>query len=100
MNTEIVAAPQWDGFTFVFSNGWSVSIQQSKAHHCTEGKSVEVAILDPDDRWYRYCELSCDIYASKEETYVNGWLNADHLGRVISIVSQNDISKIKFEERG
>ncbi len=93
IKSEIVSSEDWSGFTFVFSNGWSVSIQQSKAHHCTKGKSAEVAIFDPQDRWYSYCESSCDISVSEEETCVNGWLNADDVGRIISIISRKEVDE-------
>ena len=90
IKSQILSSEIGSGLLFVFSNGWSVSIQQSKAHQCTEGKSAEVAIFDPHDRWYSYCESSRDISVSKEETYVNGWLNADDVGRIISIISRKE----------
>ena len=48
MSTRITPSEHWNGFTFEFSNGWSVSIQQGEAHYCTVGKTAEVAVFDPE----------------------------------------------------
>ena len=91
VKTEIIPSEHWNGFTYVFSNGWSVSVQQSENHYCTVGKTVEVAIFDPQDRWYVYDEKNHTIEESEVDTYVNGWIDADHVARIISIISQKEV---------
>ena len=89
--TKITASEHWNGFTFGFSNGWSISIQQSENHNCKIGKSAEVAIFDDKDNWYGYDDEKCDIFTPEEDTYVNGWLDADAVAKIISIISQEKI---------
>jgi hypothetical protein len=88
---SITPSEHWNGFTFVFSNGWSISIQQSENHYATVGKTAEVAIFDEKDNWYVYDEEKHDIFKSDEDTYVNGWSNADDIGKIISIISQEKV---------
>ena len=88
---SITPSEHWNGFTFVFSNGWSVSIQQSENHYATVGKTAEVAIFDENDNWYVYDEEKHDIFKSDEDTYVNGWVNADDIAKIISIISQKKV---------
>ena len=45
MSTRMTPSEHWNGFTFEFSNGWSVSIQQGKDHYCERGKTAEVLSL-------------------------------------------------------
>ncbi|SVD94172.1 uncharacterized protein METZ01_LOCUS447026, partial [marine metagenome] len=44
--TKITPSEHWNGFNFMFSNGWSISIQQSDDHYCRVGHTAEVAIFD------------------------------------------------------
>ena len=91
---SIAPSEGWNGFTFVFSNGWSVSIQQSENHYCTVGKTAEVAIFDLRDNWYGYDDEKRDIFIPNKEyheTYVNGHLNANDVAKIISIISQEKV---------
>jgi hypothetical protein len=85
--TRITPSEDWPGFTFKFSNGWSVSMQQGEAHYCTVGKTAEVAVFDSKDNWYVYDEDSQTLEASEADTYVNGHLDADAVAKIISIIS-------------
>ena len=89
--TSITPSEHWNGFTFSFSNGWSVSIQQGKDHYCERGKTAEVAIFDDEDNWYAFSEVKGHIFKSEEDTYVNGWLDADAIAKIISIISQEKV---------
>ena len=89
--TRITPSEHWNGFTFEFSNGWSVSIQQGEAHYCTIGKTAEVAVFDSKDNWYAYDEDSHNIFKSEEDTHVNCDLNADDIAKIISIISQEKV---------
>ena len=89
--TKITASEHWNGFTFEFSNGWSVSIQQSENHYATVGKSAEVAIFDEEDNWYVYDDEKRDIFKPDEDTYANGHLDADDIAKIISIISQEKV---------
>ena len=89
--TSIVPSEHWNGFTFEFSNGWSISIQQSEHHYSKVDKSAEVAIFDDKDDWYVYDEEKNDIFKSAEDTHVNGWLDADAVAKIISIISQKKV---------
>ena len=91
MSTRITPSEHWNGFTFEFSNGWSVSIQQGKDHYCERGKTAEVAVFDPEENWYVYDEDSETLEASDVDTYVNGWLDADAVAKIISIISQKKV---------
>jgi hypothetical protein len=91
VKTEIIPSENWNGFTFVFSNGWSVSIQQGDAHYCKIGKTVEIAIFDPKDNWYSYDQEKNEILMTEEDTCVNGWLDADQVARIILIISQKEV---------
>ena len=92
--TKITPSEHWNGFTFEFSNGWSVSIQQSESHYCTVGKTAEVAIFDPKDNWYAYDEEDGVVNElPNADTYVNGHLNADDVAKIISIISQKRVDK-------
>ena len=87
-STTKIEPSEWcNGFSFAFSNGWSVSLQQGSAHYCTEGKTMEVAIFDSKGRWWGYDEEHCELFLSEEDTYVNGHLDADHVARVIALVA-------------
>lgn len=85
--TKIEPSEHWNGFSFAFSNGWNVSLQQGSAHYCTEGKTMEVAIFDPQGKWWGYDEENGELFLSKADTYVNGHLDADHVARVIALVA-------------
>ena len=89
--TKIEPSENWPGFTFMFSNRWRISIQQSEHHNCSVGKSAEVAIFDEEDNWYGYDDEKCDIFMPDEDTYVNGWVNADDIAKIISIISQKKV---------
>lgn len=91
VKTEIIPSENWNGFTYVFSNGWSVSVQQGDAHYCKVGETAEVAIWDPKDNWYAYDEESNTLEASSEDTYVNGHLDADQVAKIISIISRKKV---------
>ena len=91
VKTEIIPSKHWNGFTFVFSNGWSVSIQQSDAHHCKVGKTAEVAIFDSEGAWWGYDDTKCELVKREEETHVLGWTNADDLARIIALVAPLEI---------
>ena len=90
--TKITPSEHWNGFNFMFSNGWSISIQQSDSHNCKVGHTAEVAIFDDKDNWYGYDagHLS-PIFTPDEDTYVNGYLNADDIAKIISIISQEKV---------
>jgi hypothetical protein len=86
-STTKIEPSEWcSGFSFAFSNGWRVSLQQSSAHYCTEGKTMEVAIFDPKDGWWAYDEENCKLFLS-ESTYVNCHLDADNVARVMALVA-------------
>jgi len=89
--TKITPSEHWNGFNFMFSNGWSISIQQSENHYCKVGESAEVAIFDDKENWYVYDEEKHDIFKSEEDTHVNGHLNADDIAKIISIISQEKV---------
>jgi hypothetical protein len=92
--TKITPSEHWNGFTFEFSNGWSVSIQQSESHYCTVGKTAEVAIFDPKENWYAYDEENGEVNElANADTYVNGHLDADAIAKIISIISQKRVDK-------
>jgi hypothetical protein len=84
--TKIEPSEHWNGFSFAFSNGWNVSLQQGSAHYCTEGKTMEVAIFDPQGKWWGYDEENGELFLPKADTYVNGHLDADDVARVIALV--------------
>jgi hypothetical protein len=88
---SIIPSEHWNGFTFEFSNGWSISIQQSENHYSTVGKTAEVAIFDDKDNWYGYDNETCNIFSPEEDTYANGWLSADDIAKIISIISQEKV---------
>jgi len=49
MNNTFKQSVFGNGFTMLFDNGWSVSVQWSKLHKCDGGKTTaEVAVLDPE----------------------------------------------------
>ena len=91
--TKITPSEHWNGFNFLFSNGWSISIQQSDNHYCNVGKSAEVAIFDPDNNWYGYDDEKHDVFVpdTDQDTYVNGHLNADDIAKIFSIISQKKV---------
>ena len=89
--TKITPSEHWNGFNFMFSNGWSISIQQSENHYCKVGESAEVAIFDDEENWYVYDEEKRDIFKSEEDTYVNCYLSADDIAKIISIISQEKV---------
>ena len=89
--TKITPSEHWNGFTFEFSNGWSVSMQQSESHYCTVGKTAEVAIFDENDNWYGYDNEKRDIFKPEEDTYANSHLDADDIAKIISIISQEKV---------
>ena len=93
VKTEIIPSEHWNGFTYVLSNGWSVSVQQGDAHYCEIGKTAEVAIFDPKENWYAYDEESNTLDAGwpSGDTYVNGHLDADAVAKIISIISQKKV---------
>ena len=92
--TSIIPSEHWNGFTFEFSNGWSVSIQQSESHYSTVGKTAEVAIFDPKENWYAYDEENGEVNElANADTYVNGHLDADAIAKIISIISQKRVDK-------
>ena len=47
---------------------------------------MEVAIFDPQGRWWAYDEENCEL-ALAEDTYVNGHLDADNVARVMALVA-------------
>ena len=89
--TKITPSEHWNGFNFMFSNGWSISIQQSDDHYCRVGHTAEVAIFDDKDNWYAFDEEKRDIHIPDEDTYVNGHLDADAIAKIISIISQEKV---------
>ena len=89
--TKITPSEHWNGFNFMFSNGWSISIQQSENHYCKVGESAEVAIFDDKENWYVFDEEKRDIFESEEDTHVNCHLNADDIAKIISIISQEKV---------
>ena len=92
VKTEIIPSENWNGFTFAFSNGWSVSIQQSENHYCKVGKTAEVAIFDPKENWCAYDEETNSIHVlPNADTHVNGWLDADAVAKLFAIVSEKEV---------
>jgi hypothetical protein len=90
--TKIEPSEHWNGFSFAFSNGWSVSLQQSENHYSTVGKTMEVAVFDPQGRWWAYDEEHCELVLS-EETYVNGHLDADNVAKVMALVALLELDR-------
>jgi len=90
--TKIEPSEHWNGFSFAFSNGWSVSLQQSENHYSTVGKTMEVAVFDPQGRWWAYDEEHCELYLS-EDTYVNGHLDADNVAKVMALVAPLELDR-------
>jgi len=88
---SITPSEHWNGFTFEFSNGWSISIQQSENHYCKVGETAEVAIFDEVDRWYGYDKDKCEVYVPSEDTHVVGSCTADDIAKIISIISQKKV---------
>ena len=87
-STTKIEPSEWcNGFSFAFSNGWSVSLQQGSGHYCTKGKTMEVAIFDPQGKWWGYDEENGELFLPKADTYVNGHLDADDVARVIALVA-------------
>ena len=87
----ITSSDNWPGFTYEFSNGWSISIQQGEAHYCTVGKTAEVAVFDKMDNWYGYDKEKCEIFVPSEDTIVIGHCSADDIAKIISIISQKKV---------
>ena len=63
-----------NGFTILFINKWSVSVQWSEHHKCDGGiNTAEVAVLDPDGMFWTIVEdrlhLTDDVmpYTTSEE---------------------------------
>ena len=49
---------------------------------------MEVAIFDPQERWWAYDEENCELaLVLSEDTYVNGHLDADNVARVMALVA-------------
>ena len=76
------------GFVISFENGWSVSVQQSKAHNCTKGKSVEVGIFDSDDEWRGFSETDEVMPLVPVNVGPINYVSADLLARILSTVQQ------------
>ena len=87
----ITSSDNWPGFTYEFSNGWSISIQQGEAHYCTVGETAEVAVFDKMDNWYGYDKEKCEIFVPSESTTVTGHCSADDIAKIISIISQEKV---------
>ena len=51
---------------------------------------MEVAIFDPQERWWAYDEENCELVLS-EDTYVNGHIDADNVARVIALVARLEL---------
>jgi hypothetical protein len=47
---------------------------------------MEVAIFDPQERWWAYDEENCQLVL-KDDSHVNGHLDADNVARVIALVA-------------
>lgn len=47
---------------------------------------MEVAVFDPQGRWWAYDEENCELVLS-ESTYVNGHLDADNVAKVMALVA-------------
>jgi hypothetical protein len=63
-----------NGFTILFANKWSVSVQWSEHHKCDGGiRTAEVAVLDPDGMFWTIVDdelkLTGDVmpYTTSEE---------------------------------
>jgi hypothetical protein len=92
VKTEIKPSEDWNGFNFVFSNGWGLSIQQSEHHYCKVGKTAEVAIFDPEGNWLAYDERTGSVEVlPSADTHVNGHLNADDIAKLFAIVSEKKV---------
>ena len=48
---------------------------------------MEVAIFDPQGKWWGYDEENGELFLSKESTCVYGHLDADDVARVIALVA-------------
>ena len=53
---------------------------------------MEVAIFDPQERWWAYAEENCELVLS-EDTYVNGHIDADNVARVIALVAPLELDR-------
>jgi len=74
MNNTFKQSVFGNGFTMLFDNGWSVSVQWSKLHKCDGGKTTaEVAVLDPEGIFWTVIDdrlhLTGDVmpYTTSEE---------------------------------
>ena len=53
---------------------------------------MEVAVFDPQGRWWAYDEEHCEL-ALSEDTYVNGHLDADNVARVMALVAPLELDR-------
>ena len=53
---------------------------------------MEVAVFDPQGRWWAYDEEHCELVLS-EDTYVNGHLDADNVARVMALVAPLELDR-------
>ena len=53
---------------------------------------MEVAIFDPQERWWVYDEENCELVLS-EDTHVNGHLDADNVARAIALVAPLELDR-------
>ncbi len=101
---SIVASENWPGFTFTFTNGWSVSVQQSKDHNCKVGRTVEVAIFSPPlngvENWWGYCEEVHSLFLPEDSTYVHSSISSDTLAKIFVCVAAQSAEEFaeKVEE--
>ena len=55
---------------------------------------MEVAIFDPQERWWAYDEENCELaLVLSEDTYVNGHLDADNVARVMALVAPLELDR-------
>ena len=86
----IKASEDWNGFIFALQNGWQVSIQQSKDHYSKAPYTVEVAIIDQQDKWYMYNAKNNEII-KQEGSEVNGHVGADEVAKIFALVEQKGV---------
>jgi hypothetical protein len=68
-----------------FKNGMSVEIRQGEYTCSTEGETCQVGVFYPDGSWHNL--------EWRDNTFVQGYLNADELGKLL-----NKIAALPSEE--
>jgi hypothetical protein len=73
MKFKVNEADGWEGVTFKFLNGASLSVQSSPSHMCTVGESVEVHAWGPNR----------ERISLHQRRDVVGWVRVDDLPAIM-----------------